>query len=93
MMETGRLERLYEVPSMPSVPRIRRAVVNEAEVYRPTAPVPVIASLHWGVSGMTQEVEGLVTAWTRSAVELRWEWQGQRRTDWVEARCVRRRSL
>ena len=77
---------------MASVPRIRRAVVVEAEIYRPTAAVPVIASLHWGGSGMTQQVEGLATAWTRSAVELSWEWQGERRTDWVEARCIKRRS-
>jgi len=76
---------------MPSVPRIRRAVVKEAEIYRPTAAVPVIASLQWGGSGLTEEVEGLATAWTSSAVELQWSWQGERRTDWVQARCIKRR--
>jgi hypothetical protein len=91
-MTTG-VEQVYEVleARMPSVPRIRRAVVNEAEVYRPAAPVAVIASLHWGGWGMTQEVEGLATAWTRSAVELSWVWQGEHRRDWIEARCVKRR--
>ena len=47
---------------MPAVPRIRRAVVDEADVYRPAQGIPVVASMEYPASGTREDVEGLAIA-------------------------------
>src|SRR3954463_6455675 len=76
---------------MPAGPRIRRAVVDEADVYRPVQGIPVVASMEYPASGTREDVEGLAIAWTRGCVEVMWWWRGEHQADWIEARCVKRR--
>jgi hypothetical protein len=78
-------------PVMPAVPRIRRAVVDEADVYRPAQGIPVVASMEYPASGTKQDVEALAIAWTPDCVEVVWSWRGEQQADWIEARCVKRR--
>src|SRR3954454_2636815 len=78
-------------PAMPAVPRIRRADVDEADVYRPAQGIPVIATVEYAASGITEDVEALAIAWTRECVEVVWSWKGEQQADWIEARCVKRR--
>src|SRR4051794_41839891 len=79
-------------PVMPAVPCIRRAVVDEADVYRPAQGIPVVASMEYPASGTREDVEGLAIAWTRGCVEVMWWWRGEQQADWIEARCVKRRG-
>jgi hypothetical protein len=59
-------------PAMPAVPRIRRADVDEADVYRPAQGIPVIATMEYAASGIKEDVEALAIAWTRECVEVVW---------------------
>jgi hypothetical protein len=76
---------------MSAVPRIRRAVVDEADVYRPAQGIPVVASMEYPASGTREDVEAVAIAWTRECVEVVWSWRGEQQADWIEAHCVKRR--
>jgi hypothetical protein len=88
-----RVEQLYEglEALMSAVPRIRRAVVDEADVYRPAQGIPVVASMEYPASGTREDVEAVAIAWTRECVEVVWSWRGEQQADWIEAHCVKRR--
>src|SRR3954470_8041510 len=61
---------------MPAVPRIRRAVVDEGQVYRPAQGIPVIATMEYAASGIKEDVEALAIAWTRECAEGVWLGRG-----------------
>jgi hypothetical protein len=73
---------------MPVVPRIARTLPR-GPITRPAAGIPVIARLRWA-SGDDTDVLALAMAWTREAVEIRWDYQGTSHTDWIPAGDVRR---
>jgi hypothetical protein len=66
---------------MPVVPRIRRTEPI-GHVTRTADPIPVVLTLHWH-TGEDSQVDGWAVAWTSSSVEVRWDFQGSPRTDWV----------
>jgi hypothetical protein len=79
-----------------TMPRIRRAVVDENDVFQPEQAVPVIAGLRWYAGkrwGEPQPTEALAVAWSTSsqAVEIEWQHNGESFTDWISADDVRRR--
>lgn len=73
---------------MPAVPRIARAIPH-GPITRPELGIPVIARLRWA-NGQDVDVAALAIAWTREAVEVRWQNHGESRTDWIPAGDVRR---
>jgi hypothetical protein len=73
---------------MVAVPRIARAI-PKGDVTRPQEGIPVVARLRWA-SGHDVDVPAVAVAWTREAVEIRWQYQGDTRTDWIPAGDVRR---
>jgi hypothetical protein len=76
---------------VPSVPRIAR-VLPQGPVSRPGQAVPVTARLRWA-NGQEVDLPALAVAWTHASVEIRWEYDGVLRTDWISARDVRRRAV
>ena len=73
---------------MPAVPRIARAV-PQGKIIRPADGIPVVARLRWA-HGEDEDVPAVAVAWTRDAVEIRWQNLDDVRTDWIPAGDVRR---
>jgi hypothetical protein len=73
---------------MVAVPRFARAVPT-GPVSRPELGIPVVARLRWA-HGNDVDVPAVAIAWTQQAVEIRWQYQGDVRTDWIPAGDVRR---
>jgi hypothetical protein len=73
---------------MPAVPRIARAV-PQGEITRPAEGIAVVARLRWA-HGRDEDVPAVAVAWTREAVEIRWQSLDDVRTDWIPAADVRR---
>jgi hypothetical protein len=73
---------------MLSSPRIYR-VVPDGPVVEAPAPIAVVVAMPW-VMSEPSDVEGFAVAWTRTAVQVEWSWQGSPRRDWVAASHVRR---
>lgn len=73
---------------MPSVPRIF-AVVPHGRVVRPEQGIRVVVAMPWVVRPPS-DVEAVAVAWTATAVEVEWLYQGEPRRDWVPADTVRR---
>lgn len=73
---------------MSAIPRIARAIPH-GTITRPAAGIPVIARLHWA-NGQDTDVAALAIAWTREAVEVRWQNRDESRSDWIPAGDVRR---
>ena len=72
---------------MAMVPRILRSLPH-GPISRPGTSVPVIARLRWA-NGQQTDVSALAVAWTYDSVEIRWEYRGESRTDWISATDVR----
>jgi hypothetical protein len=75
---------------MAAVPRIARAVPH-GPIHRPELGIPTIARLRWA-AGNDQDVPATAVAWTADAVEILWAARPGEplRTDWIDARDVRR---
>lgn len=73
---------------MSAVPRIARAIPH-GSITRPEAGIPVVARLRWA-NGQDVDVVAVAIAWTREAVEVRWQNRDEFRTDWIPAGDVRR---
>ena len=73
---------------MSSVPRITRAIPH-GTITRPELGIPVYARLRWA-NGQDVDVAAIAIAWTRDAVEIRWQNRDESRTDWISADDVRR---
>jgi|tagenome__1003787_1003787.scaffolds.fasta_scaffold19033036_1 hypothetical protein len=73
---------------MSAVPRIARAIPH-GNITRPADGIPVVARLRWA-NGQDVDVVAVAIAWTREAVEVRWQNQDEFRTDWIPAGDVRR---
>jgi hypothetical protein len=73
---------------MPAIPRIARAIPH-GTITRPELGIPVVARLHWA-NGRDVDVAALAIAWTREAVEVRWQNRDEFREDWIPAGDVRR---
>jgi hypothetical protein len=73
---------------MSAVPRIARAIPH-GSITRPEVGIPVVARLRWA-SGQDVDVVAMAVAWTRDAVEVRWQHGDEFRTDWIPAGDVRR---
>ena len=69
-------------------PQIAR-VVPKGPVTRSIAGIRLVARLRWP-DGRAIDVPATAIAWTEDAVEIRWEYQGKVRTDWVAVGDVRR---
>lgn len=72
---------------MTMVPRILRSLPH-GPISRPGTSVPVTARLRWA-NGQQTDVSALAVAWTYDSVEIRWEYRGESRTDWISATDVR----
>jgi hypothetical protein len=75
---------------VPAVPRIARVAPGEP-VTRPAEGIPVIARLRW-LHGAIQDVPAIAVAWSRAAVEIRWQLEPDEplRCDWIAAGDIRR---
>jgi hypothetical protein len=73
---------------MSVVPRIARAIPH-GKITRPADGIPVVARLRWA-NGQDVDVPAVAIAWTRAAVEVRWQHRDEFRTDWIPAGDVRR---
>lgn len=83
---------------MSSVPRIRRTVVDSSEVFEPERPIPVVAGLRWYEGrgwGEPRPIDALVVAWSlvSRAVRIEWRFNGETRSDWIDADAVTRRDM
>jgi hypothetical protein len=70
------------------VPRIYRAR-PQGPVTTADPPIDVIATLHWTTSDPT-DTPARAIAWTRTEVQVEWQFNDQPRRDWIEAGNVRR---
>ena len=75
---------------MTSMPRVYRAA-PQGPVTVAATPIPVIVTLRWMTSEPT-DVLAVAVAWTRTEVEVEWQFGGGPRQDWFEAADVRRRG-
>jgi hypothetical protein len=73
---------------MSAVPRIARVIPHGA-ITRPADGIPVVARLRWA-NGEDVDVVAVAIAWTRQSVEIRWQYYGEFRTDWISPADVRR---
>jgi len=73
---------------MSAVPRIARTIPH-GTITRPELGIPVVARLRWA-NGQDVDVLAIAIAWTRDAVEVRWQNRDESRTDWIPAGDVRR---
>ena len=73
---------------MVAVPRFARAI-PQGSVTRPEVGIRVVARLRWA-HGQDIDVPATAIAWTQQAVEIRWQYQDEIRTDWIPTGDVRR---
>ena len=73
---------------MSAIPRIARAIPH-GSITRTAEGIPVVARLRWA-NGQDVDVVAVAIAWTRQAVEVRWQHRDELRTDWIPAGDVRR---
>jgi len=75
---------------VPSMPRIYRST-PQGPVTQAPEPIAVIVTLRWMTSEPT-DVLALALAWTRTEVQVEWQFDGHPRQDWIDAADVRRRG-
>jgi hypothetical protein len=74
---------------MSAVPRIYRAT-PQGTVTTADPPIDIVAVLHWMTTPEPSETPALAVAWTRTEVQIEWQFNGQPRRDWIDAEHVRR---
>jgi hypothetical protein len=73
---------------MPAMPRIYRSTPH-GPITTAATPIAVIVTLRWMTSEPT-DVLAQAVAWTRTEVQVEWQFEGRPRQDWIDAADVRR---